>query len=248
MAVLAHEGTHTIIFGMMPLPIGSSLHDAYLARPDTSSSTPVVIVLHGIGGLDSTTKQLCRAFARHGFTTIAPNWYSGNGPRPGAPFDEAYKAYSRVSDTRALSVVDETLEWLASDDLEGPDTTAPVVIGLDLGGRLALLYSARNRSVGAVASAYGPLHGDEERELQVAEAIRLIGAPILGLYGQDDDLIAGEDVDAAQAVTPNGQWILYEGVGHGFLDADADGYDAGAEADALVRLVKLATQATASHQ
>lgn len=248
MAVLAHEGTHTIIFGMTPIPIGSSLYDAYLARPDTSSPTPVVIVLHGINGLESTTKQLCRSFARHGFTTVAPDWYLGNGPRPGATPDEAFRAYSRVSDTRILTVVDETIEWLASDDLDGPDTAAPVVIGFDLGGRLALLYAARNRSVGAVASAYGPLHGDEEREYQVADAIGLIGAPILGLYGQDDDLIAGDDVDAAQAVTPNGQWILYDGVGHGFLDADDEGYDAGAEADALVRLVKLATQATSSHQ
>lgn len=242
MAVLAHEGTHTIIFGTMPIPIGSSLYDAYLARPDTSSPTPVVIVLHGIDGLDSTTKNLCRCFARHGFTTVAPDWFRGTGPKPGA--DEAFRAYSRMSDTKILSLVDETIEWLASDDLNGPDTTAPVLIGLDLGGRLALLYAARNGSVGAVASVSGPLRGDEDRENRVADVIDVIGAPILGLYGQADDLIAGEDVDAAQAVTPNGQWILYEGVGHGFLDADDDGYDAGAEADALVRLVKLATQST----
>ncbi len=240
MAVLAHEGTHTIIFGMIPIPIGSGLGNAYLARPDSADPSPVVIVLHGIAGLDSTTKHLCRSFARHGFTTVAPDWYRGAGPGRGSDLEGAFRAYARTTDRRILALVDETIEYLSSDDIDGPDASAPVVVGLDLGGRLALLHAAHNRSVSAVASLYAPLAGDDNRDMQVADVMGVIGAPVLGLYGADDHLIPAEDVDSAQAATPNGQWILYEGVGHGFLDAGQAGYDAGAEADALARLMKLA--------
>ncbi len=243
MAVLAHEGTHTVIFGMVAIPIGSAFHDAYLARPDSAQRSPTVVILHGIAGLDSAAKHLCRSFARHGFTAIAPDWYLGAGPRSSEQAEQ-FRAYGATSDGRILRLISETVEYMASGDVGSADATAPVVVGLDLGGRLALLFASGNRSVAAVASIYGPLHGDDGRELQVADAIGAIGAPVLGLYGAEDDLVPADHVDGAQAATPNGQWILYEGVGHGFLDAGEDGFDPGAEADALVRLVKLAELAT----
>lgn len=243
MAVLAHEGTHTVIFGMVSIPIGSAFHDAYLARPDSAERSPTVVILHGIAGLDSATKQLCRSFSRHGFTAIAPDWYLGAGPGSDDQA-EAFRAYGATSDVRILRLISETVEYMASGDVGGADASAPVVLGLDLGGRFALLFASGSRTVSAVASLYGPLHGDESRDLQVANAMGAIGVPVLGLYGADDDLVPVEHVDEAQAATPNGQWILYEGVGHGFIDAGHDGYDPGAEADALVRLVRMAELAT----
>jgi len=36
MAVLPHEGTHSIMYGAWPIPIGSRQRTAYLARPDAA--------------------------------------------------------------------------------------------------------------------------------------------------------------------------------------------------------------------
>lgn len=243
MAVLQHEGTHTVIFGAIPIPIGSSVGDGYLARPDSVTQAGTVIVLHGITGLDSTTKQLCRAFARRGFVAVAPDWYRGAGPAGGADLDEAFRSYAATRDGQMLALVDETVEYLASEHIRTAGAARPVVVGFDLGGRLALLYAAHNREVAGVVSLYAPLRGDATRDMAVMDAIPLIGAPTLGLYGADDDLIPVEDVDEAQAATPNGQWILYEGVGHGFLDPSQAGYDPGAEADAIARMMKMAVAA-----
>ncbi len=240
MAVLQHEGTHTVIFGAIPIPIGSAVGDGYLARPDSVTQAGTVIVLHGITGLDSTTKQLCRSFARRGFVAVAPDWYQGTGPARGADLDDAFRAYAGTRDGQMLALVDETVEYLASEHIRAAGAATPVVVGFDLGGRLALLYAARNRQVAGVVSLYAPLRGDATRDMAVIDAIPLIGAPTLGLYGADDDLIPVEDVDEAQAATPNGQWIVYEGVGHGFLDPSQVEYDPGAEADAIARMMKMA--------
>ena len=80
--------------------------------------------------------------------------------------------------------------------------------------------------------------GDEEREYRVANYLDNLPVPVLGLYGTEDDLIAVETVDEAQRRNDHGQWLLYEGAGHSFLDADSDSYDADAVSDAYPRLVE----------
>jgi len=61
--------------------------------------------------------------------------------------------------------------------------------------------------------------------------------PVLGLYGQADELIAVESVDEAQVRNPHGTWLLFEGAGHGFTDIDSPDYDRSACEDALNRLI-----------
>jgi carboxymethylenebutenolidase len=219
MAVMPHEGTHTIIFGTIAVPVGSALFDGYLARPDQGDPAPTVVVLHGVEGITPETKDLCRVLARQGWVVLAPDWFRGTG----AP----------IADTRAIAVVDEAVEFLASDDLPYADAARPAVVGVGAGARLGLLYADHNRSVSAVI-AVEPTLGDD-----VADALSSIGAPVLGFFGADDESVEVDDVDALQAGTPNGQWIVYEGVGAGFLDAGSEGFHAGAERDALARTVRV---------
>lgn len=230
MAVLAHEGTHTIIFGTVPVPVGSVLLDGYLARPDRQDPVRSVVVLHGIDGLTPRVKDLCRVLARQGWVALAPDWFRGAVP--------SGDALSSVSDTHAIGLVDEAVEFLASDDLPYADAARPGVVGIGVGARLALLYADHNRQVAAVVAIEPPLV-EEGRDRSVRSAVARIGAPVLGLYGADDDAVDVEEVDGLQASTPNGQWIVYEGVGAGFLDAGGSGYHVGAERDALARVIRV---------
>ncbi len=236
MAVMPHEGTHTIIFGTIPVPVGAATLDGYLARPDQGSPARSVIVLHDADGVTPEVKDLCRMLARQGWVVLAPDWFRGTPP--------STEAVAWTSDARAMSVVDEAVEFLASEDLPYADATRPAVVGLGAGGRLALLYADHNRSVAAVA-VVEPWLADDERDVSVKDVVGHIGAPVLGFFGADDDAIDVEDVDALQAATPNGQWIVYEGVGAGFLDAGSDGFHSGAERDALARTIRVLAAALA---
>lgn len=229
MAVLDHEGTYSIMYGPFALPVGSSHRPGYLSRPDKAGRWPVVIVLPDISGLTSFEKDLCRHLARSGIASVTLELYR---ERTGDPFDD----YAALSDRRAMTDLDEVHEFLVSEDVDWAHADAVGLLGLDVSGRFALAAAANRPWVRSTVVCYTPLTGDDERELQVADVLSHIAVPVLGLYGADDDLIDTETVDEAQRRNDSGQWLLYEGTGHGFLDIDTDTYSADASADALARL------------
>jgi carboxymethylenebutenolidase len=229
MAVLPHEGTHSIMYGGWPLPIGSSLRTQYLARPDAAGRFPVVLVLPTLDGLSGFEKDLCRMFARWGLAAIGVSFYRQAG--------DPLQAYDALSDRQAMKDLDEIHEFIVSDDVAWAISGDVGVLGLDVGGRFALIGAATRPWIRSVAVASAPLTGDEEREYQVAGYLDNLPVPVLGLYGTADDLIAVESVDEAQRRNEHGQWLLYEGAGHSFLDADGDAYHPDAAADASPRLV-----------
>ena len=106
------------------------------------------------------------------------------------------------------------------------------------GDRFALIAGATRPWAGAIVIASTPLTGDEDREFPVADMLSHLAVPILGLYGSADGLIASETIDAAQDRNQGGQWLLYDGAGHDFLDDSSTEYDAAAAADADNRITQ----------
>lgn len=231
MAVLPHEGTYPVMYGSYAVPVGAGFRRGYLARPDRSGSFPAVIVVPDLDGVSSHERGLCRSLARNGVAAVAVDLHR----RPVEPGDQALAAYHELSDGEALRTLEETWQFLDSDDTPWANPGKVGVLGLDVGGRFAIIAGAHRPWVGAVGVAYAPLTGDEERAHPVAEMLGHLGVPVLGIYAQDDELIATETVDEAQRRNQGGDWLLYQGVGHGFLDEDGDHYDEGAAADAALR-------------
>jgi dienelactone hydrolase len=133
---------------------------------------------------------------------------------------------------------DEIQEFLASDDVRWAVDGGLGVLGIDVGGRFALVAGSTRAWVRSLAVVSTPLTGDEDREHKVASYLDNLPVPVLGLYGAGDDLIAVSTVDEAQRRNDHGQWLLYEGAGHSFLDAESEGYNPDAAADATPRLVE----------
>lgn len=229
MAVLDHEGTYSIMYGPFGIPIGAGYRPGYVARPDKAGRFPVVIVIPAIEGLGSHEKDLCRDLARHGFAAITLDLYR---TRSGDPLED----YHALSDRSALVDLDEAHEFLQSEDVDWAHADAVGVLGLDVGGRFALTLAARRPWVRAVVACYTPLTGDEEREVQVADLLDHLGVAVLGLYGAEDDLVETSSVDEAQRRNDHGQWLLYDGAGHGFLDIDSENYEPNSAADAESRI------------
>lgn len=233
MATLPHEGTHTVIYGYTTVPVGSGYRRGYLARPDQAGRWPVVILAPDLDGLGSHEKYVARRLARRGIAVLAVEMYPKS---PGRDPEAGLRAYNDLSDKAGLRVIDETHEFLASEDIEWAHADRVGVLGLDVGGRFALIAAAHRPWVAATAVAYTPLTGDEERTFPVADMLNHLGTPLLGLYGSDDELIDTDSVDEAQGRNPGGQWLLYQGAGHGFLDEVGDNFDAASFEDAIVRL------------
>lgn len=241
MTVLAFEGTYPILYRDFGLPTGSRHTTGYIARPDRTGSFPLIIVLAGIDGITPSVKDLCRKLARHGFAAVAPDLTRGAHPGRDAASGALFAMYAAISDRRVMADIDQAIAFVAEDDAEWAVDGPAGLIGIDIGGRFAIIHAAHRRGIGALAVASAPLAGDEDRDHPVADALGMLAMPVLGLFGDEDELIPPQGVDAAQQLNPHGQWILYQGVGHDFLDEDSDQYNAGAAGDAFQRILALMT-------
>ena len=230
MAVLPHEGTYPVMYGTYSTPAGSSYRSDYLARPDAVGRFPVVLIITDEGTISSHVKGLSRFLARRGISVLALNL----APDPPGRFEDG--AGLSETDVDALAQLDDTHRFLADEDLRWALTEPVGILGVGSGGRLALVAAALRRWVGPAAVLYGPLGGDDHRRYPVARQLGRLSGPVMGIYAADDDLIPAASVDAAQDRNPSGQWLLYEGVGHGFVDENHPNYDEGASNDALARL------------
>jgi len=64
--------------------------EAYLAKPEDAETFAGVVVIHHMPGYDSSTKEIARKFAAHGYVAIMPNLYWRDAP--GASPDDAAAA------------------------------------------------------------------------------------------------------------------------------------------------------------
>ena len=240
MAVLQHEGTIEILYRDFAMPSGAGFTTGYLSRPDRIGDYPLVVLLPPLHGITPFVKDLARRLARNGYAVLVPDLTRGAHPGPKAPFEELVATYHGIRDSRALADIDDAVAFAFADPAGWARPGKIGVVGIDVGGRFAIIYAAhRQRAVGALCVAYAPLAGDEKRRLPVVEALEMLPMPVLGLYGADDDLVPAAGVDEAQRLNPHGRWILYEGVGHDYLDDDAGSFHHAATSDTLARLLRL---------
>lgn len=227
--MLSHEGTYPIMYGSWPIPVGAGHRNGYIARPDEAGKFPVVFVIQDIDGMNSFEKDLCRRLARSGIAGVSLDLYRHGGD----PVD----AYNALRDERASADLDELHEFIVSDDVDWNVSDRVGILATDVGGRFGLIKAATREWVQSLVLCYTPLTGDEDRGVHVADYLDHLPVPVLGLYGAEDDLIAIDTVDEAQRRNDHGQWLLYEGAEHGFLDIDDEGFNQAAADDAFARIV-----------
>ena len=142
MAVLPHEGTFSIMYGTFRVPVGSGYRPGYLARPDEAGRFPVVLILPGIRGLRSYEKDLCRRLARRGFACLAIDSISGRRRCGSTDRFDGLVPMPPNPTGRSSSDIDEAHEFFESDDVFWAIPDRCGVLGLDVGGRFALIAAA----------------------------------------------------------------------------------------------------------
>ena len=218
------------------------LLEGYAARPLDSAPRGGVVVIHHLPGYDRETKEFVRRFAVMGYNAVCPNLYTRI--EPGASHDDqatAARAQGGVADQQVVGDVAGAAAYLRSLS----NTNGRVgVIGHCSGGRHTFLISTE-LSVDAAVVCYGGLIVGETPP-QLPSMVPLVDragevrAPILGLFGNDDQFPTPAQVDVLdEALTNAGkdhEFHRYDGAGHAFFSPDRPSYRVEAAVDGWQRI------------
>jgi carboxymethylenebutenolidase len=212
-------------------PNGDKLR-AYVAQPDGAGPFAGVVLVHHMPGWDEFYQEMTRRFANHGYVAICPDLYQRVAS--GTPEDVAAKvrADGGVADDQVVNDLSGAAEWLRAQ----PNSTGKVgIIGTCSGGRQAVLAASRApKAFDALADLWGGRVVAPQESLTPKQPVAPVAytsdlqAPLLGLFGNDDQAPAPADVDAHEAeLKKHGkkyEFHRYDGAGHGFFYYDRPAY------------------------
>ncbi len=212
---------------------------AYAALPrDAAASTPGIVVVMHLWGVDESIREVVRGFAKSGFAAIAPNLYarshapSGDGAEDYTkfrPFAQQLQPAQVDGDLRAAAL------WLKARTSE----RKVGITGFCMGGAIALRQAIDNSDVfSADAVWYGKVEGIDPAKIRM---------PLLGSYGERDTSISADSVRAFEKALPGDRdVVIYPGAGHAFFDHTRPSYEAQAANDAWRRTIAFFTKYLAS--
>jgi carboxymethylenebutenolidase len=227
---------------------GARTLDAYYAAPaNAGPSTPGVVLVQAIWGVDAQLRDVARRLAKAGFSAIAPDLYSGLGAPSGdgttdiAPFRAVA---AKLSD----DVVDGDLAAAAAFLRHGAGSATQKigVLGFCMGGTTALRQTVDNAKVfQAAAVFYGKVRygGSDNANGAIVPFdfayVDKIGVPLVGSFGARDTSIRADDVRALDAkltaLDKDHDLFIYDAAGHAFFDDTRPSYDPSAAGDAWAR-------------
>lgn len=203
------ERTGDIHAEYVKIPSGRDTITAYVAYPERPDRAPGVVVIHEIFGLSDFIRQTTEQLARDGFVALAPDLLSRRGGTP-ASADAARTLIAGLDADTLTADLDATLVYLKGLPAVLPERTG--VIGFCWGGGQSFRYATHNPSLRAFVVCYGP--GPDAR------AIARLRAKGLGVYAAHDARIDAGLADLDRAVRTyrkDYRYVVYPGVGHGFL-------------------------------
>jgi len=218
---------------------------AYSARPaKPKGKPPIVLVVHEIFGVHEHIRDVCRRLAKLGALAVAPDLFARQGDVSKiADMKEIVgKVVSKVPDEQVLGDLDATLAWAKAAG--GGDPRRVGITGFCWGGRIVWLYAA-HAAVNAGVAWYGRLVGDKDalRPRQPIDVAAAVKAPVLGLYGGQDQGIPVATVEemrkalaAGGAAAKRSEIHVYPDAGHAFFADYRPSYRADAAADGWTRL------------
>ena len=193
---------------------------AYRAMPAQGGPFPVVLVVQEIFGVHEHIKDVCRRLAKEGYLAIAPEMYVRQGDVSNLEsIDEVRAVVARVPDAQVMSDLDAAVAYAASS---GGNVEKLAITGFCWGGRITWLYAAHNPKLKAGVAWYGRLVGapsalTPKHPVDVAGDLK---APVLGLYGEADQGIPLDTVDAMRAACARAgktcEIVVFAGAPHAF--------------------------------
>jgi carboxymethylenebutenolidase len=209
---------------------GDETVQALLYMPSGKGPFPAIIVIHEYWGLNDWVKEQASKLADEGYETLAIDLYRG---KVATTPDMAHELMRGVPEDRAKRDLHAAFEFLQSQPNVKKDRIG--AIGWCMGGGYALDVALQEPTLAAAVINYGHLATDPE-------ALKKINAPILGLFGGQDQGIPPADVKKfAETLQKMGKKIdvkIYDDAGHAFENPNnKTGYKPDDAADAWKRTI-----------
>lgn len=173
-----------------------SMLPVFYARPAGSHPVPVVLVVSEIFGVHEYIRDTARRLAHAGYLAIAPELFFRQGdPRQIESVAEIIQTIvSQVPDEQVMLDLDACAAWASE---KAGDASRLGITGFCWGGRITWLYAAHNPELRAGVAWYGRLDGlpSEKQPQYPIDIAADLHAPVLGLYGGEDQGIPVEDVE-----------------------------------------------------
>jgi carboxymethylenebutenolidase len=189
----------------------------YLARPADDGTYPAVVMIHEWWGLNENIRHMADILAGHGYVVFAVDLYDGQVAMNSSRAAEL-SGQVRNNPDAAVSKMSAAVSGLR----ELPYTTDQVAsLGWCFGGGQSLQLSLSETDLNATVIYYGTLATDEE-------TLQRIDAPVLGIFGAEDQVVGIESVRAFNETLDelgvDHEVYVYEGAGHAFANPSGESF------------------------
>jgi carboxymethylenebutenolidase len=204
---------------------------AYVAYPERKTKAPAVIIIHEIFGLTDWEPKVADRLAKEGFVAILPDLLSSkHGKSPTDP-DAGRKLIGELEPDRITADLDAVYAYVNGLPAVAKDQIG--TIGFCWGGAQSFRYATNNPKLRAAVVAYGSAPDTAD--------LKKIHAPVLGIYGENDERINADLPLVSAAMQSAGKTFtseVYPGTGHGFLKPGRQGYDTPEREKAWARILE----------
>jgi carboxymethylenebutenolidase len=198
----------------------------YLARPTAPGPHPGLIVIHEAFGLNEHIRDVARRFANVGYTALAPDLYSREGPPLADDFAAIMALMQSIPDSRTVADLERAAALLGSQ----PSASGRVgCIGFCSGGRQTLLLACSSPVLNAAVNCWGGsitrANPDQEttpeRPVAVVDMLDRLVCPLMLAVGAEDQNPSPAHADLVRerlAGSPLDVRVdVYEDAGHAFF-------------------------------
>jgi carboxymethylenebutenolidase len=219
-------------------------------RGTTSDETPLsirhpaevtvggVVVVQEAFGVTDYIEDVCQRFADADWLAVAPHLFhrTGDPVLDQTDFDAVRPHMAALTAEGIAADVDAALDYLEG---AGFPHQAAGIVGFCMGGSVALATAAR-RQLGAAVTFYGGgVSTGRFGYPPLVELAARLRSPWLGLFGDQDQSIPVEDIEALRAAAADAsvptEVVRYADAGHGFHRDGGAAHHAESAADAWHR-------------
>jgi carboxymethylenebutenolidase len=187
---------------------------AYVARPKGKGRHATIIVVNEVFGIHDYIKDICRRLAKLGYVAVAPDFFYRSGANLPAmsDFKDIMAVVSQASEAQVDGDVRATSNWVKRQSFTKADRIG--ITGFCWGGAVVWRSAMVDPDIRAGVAWYGHVE-------KLAARAGELHAPVLGLYGAQDQGIGQDQVQAMaaalRAAGKTGSSIhVYADAGHGF--------------------------------
>jgi carboxymethylenebutenolidase len=197
--------------------------EGYLTQPAVEGRHPAVMVIQEIWGVNSHVQSVTDRLPSQGYVGLAPAIFHREGRMTLGLYEETQTAIGwmgRCTDANIVADIKAAVDYLKAQPFVDPQRIG--IVGFCFGGRVAYQAACNVPDLKASVVFYGgrilqPLGGGGSAPI---EQTAQINAPVLGLFGEEDQNPSPADVATIEAeLKKHGktyEFHMYPGCGHGF--------------------------------